>query len=166
MLADEFGERFVACKHLVAQRLAAVKQGDGGAGFARDAVDRFANGDGIHVAHLLADELELASLRAEASHAAEFDDFHENLVGKADALELLVAELRHLASEILERVLLALELGFGGAAVAVFVNVVFVDLFLAHGKALALKSHQNPYDSGIAGRTSDVRRPVKAEEGE
>ena len=30
----------------------------------------------------LTDELELASLRAEVSHAAEFDDFHENLVGK------------------------------------------------------------------------------------
>ena len=145
-----------------------MQERHGGFGFARRAVDGFAHGLRVHVAHLLADELQLSALRSEGAHAAEFENLNKHVFREIDALELIVAEFRHLLAEILQFELFAFQLRFGRASIAVFRFVVFVVVgVLTHGRHRSFRKVQGfetPYDNefprSLGGR---VARPFRGD---
>ena len=80
---------------------------------------------------------QLAALRAEALHAAEFDNFDIHVFGEPNFSKLFVAELRHFFAERLQLELLALQLRFRGAQVFVFFVVFGRKGVLTHDGAVS-----------------------------
>ena len=78
------------------------------------------------MSRLFPDQLELTALRAEALHAAEFNDFNEHVFGEPDFGERLVAHAGHVAAERLQIKLNALQVRLGGAAEFFFFVFYFV----------------------------------------